>query len=51
MPSFSANLGFLWTDRPLTQAITAAHTAGFSAVEAHWPYDTPAADVLAVLRA
>jgi hydroxypyruvate isomerase len=38
---FSANLGFLWTDRPLPDAIRAAKTAGFDAVECHWPYDTP----------
>lgn len=38
---FSANLGFLWNDRPLPDAIRAAHAAGFDAVECHWPYDTP----------
>lgn len=47
---FSANLGFLWADLPLCDAIHAAHSAGFDAVELHWPYDTPAADVLAALR-
>lgn len=47
---FSANLGFLWTDRPLTDAIRAAKAAGFDAVEMHWPYDIPSADVLAVLK-
>lgn len=36
---FSANLGFLWTDRLLPDAIYAAATAGFDAVECHWPYD------------
>lgn len=45
MPSFSANLGFLWTDRPLADAIRAAKLAGFDAVECHWPYDQPLADV------
>jgi 2-dehydrotetronate isomerase len=39
MPRFSANLGFLWTDRPLLDAIAAAGAAGFEAVELHWPYD------------
>lgn len=39
---FSANLGYLWTDRPLPEAIRAAHRAGFDAVEMHWPYATPA---------
>ncbi len=37
---FSANLGFLWTDLPLPNAIRAAASAGFDAVELHWPYDT-----------
>jgi hydroxypyruvate isomerase len=46
---FSANLGFLWTDRPLSQGIRAAHRAGFDAVEMHWPYNTPAAEVRAAL--
>lgn len=31
----SANLGFLWTDRPLPQAVAAAARAGFDAVEIH----------------
>jgi len=48
---FSANLGFLWADRPLPDAIQAAKAAGFDAVECHWPYDTPAADVRAALDA
>jgi hydroxypyruvate isomerase len=42
---FSANLGFLWTDRPLPDAIRAAREAGFDAVECHWPYGVPAAEV------
>lgn len=46
---FSANLGFLWTDRPLPDAVRAAAAAGFDAVELHWPYDTPAADLRAAL--
>ena len=44
---FSANLGFLYTDRPLTEAIHAAHAAGFDAVECHWPYDVAARDEFA----
>ncbi|MDD9742468.1 MULTISPECIES: hydroxypyruvate isomerase family protein [Marinovum] len=47
---FSANLGFLWADRPLPEAIRAAKSAGFDAVECHWPYDTPAQEVRAALR-
>lgn len=46
---FSANLGFLWADRPLPDAIRAAKAAGFDAVECHWPYETPAQDVKAAL--
>ncbi|MEL6645474.1 MAG: TIM barrel protein [Pseudomonadota bacterium] len=49
MPQFSANLGFLWTDRPLPDAIRDAKAAGFAAVECHWPYDTPPDAVRAAL--
>lgn len=47
---FSANLGFLWTDRSLPSAIHAAKKAGFDAVECHWPYDVPAVEVQAALQ-
>lgn len=47
--TFSANLGFLWSDRSLPDAIRAAKASGFDAVECHWPYATPAADVAAAL--
>ena len=46
---FSANLGFLWNDRPLPEAIRAAKRAGFDAVECHWPYATPVAEINAAL--
>ena len=46
---FSANLGFLWTELPLPDAVRAAKTAGFDAVECHWPYETPAGDVAEAL--
>ena len=49
MMRFSANLGFLWADRTLPDAVRAAHAAGFDAVECHWPYDTPAAELRAAL--
>lgn len=39
---FSANLGFLWTEKSLPDAIRAAGANGFDAVECHWPFDTPA---------
>ncbi|WP_306145586.1 hydroxypyruvate isomerase family protein [Roseibium sp. MMSF_3412] len=45
MIRFSANLGFLFADRPLPDAIRAAGASGFHAVECHWPYDTPAREV------
>lgn len=35
---FSANLGFLWTELPLPDAVRKAAAAGFDAVELHWPY-------------
>ena len=47
---FSANLGFLWNDRPLADAIRAAKAVGFDAVECHWPYDTPASVTKAALE-
>lgn len=50
MTKFSANLGFLWTELALPDAIRAANSAGFDAVECHFPYDVPASDVLEALR-
>ena len=41
MTRLSANLGFLWQEMNLPQAIHAAADAGFGAVECHWPYETP----------
>lgn len=49
MVEFSANLGFLWADLPLPDAIHKAKDAGFVAVELHWPYGTAAAEVKAAL--
>jgi hydroxypyruvate isomerase len=40
MPKFSANLGFLWPGLALHDQIDAAASAGFKAIEVHWPYDT-----------
>lgn len=48
---FSANLGFLFTELPLPGAIHAAARAGFDAVECHFPYATPPAEVHAALSA
>lgn len=49
MPGFSANLGRLWADLPLPEAVRAAARAGFAAVELHWPYATPPETVRAAL--
>ncbi len=46
---FSANLGFLWSELSLLDAIRAAKAAGFDAVECHWPFATPAAEVRSAL--
>lgn len=46
---FSANLGFLWSELSLPNAIRAAHSSGFDAVECHWPYAESVEDVRAAL--
>ncbi len=46
---FSANLGFLFRDLDLPDAIRAAGKQGFAAVEMHWPYDTDLSAVTAAL--
>ena len=38
MPRFSANLSFLFTERPFLERFSAARAAGFPAVEFHFPY-------------
>lgn len=50
MTLFSANLGFLWKDLALPDAIRAACQHGFDAVECHWPYDTAVSEVRAALK-
>lgn len=50
MLKFSANLGFLWNELSLPDAIRAAKKAGFDAVECHWPYETPVEDVNSALE-
>lgn len=47
--AFSANLGFLFTGRPLVEAVRAAKAAGFGAVECHFPYETDPGKLRAVL--
>jgi hydroxypyruvate isomerase len=46
---FSANLGFLWAELPLPEAIRVAKAAGFDAVECHWPYEFDSAEVNSAL--
>lgn len=51
MIRLSANLGFLWPDRPLPDRIAAAGRAGFRAIELHWPYDVPEGELADACRA
>jgi 2-dehydrotetronate isomerase len=51
MPRFAANLGYLFTERPLIERIGAAAAAGFKAIELQFPYDVPAAQVKAAIAA
>ena len=39
MPKLSANLGFLFDDRPILDRVAASGAAGFRAVEFHWPFE------------
>jgi len=50
MPRFAANLGYLFTERPLLERIDAAAAAGFKAVELQFPYDVPAVAVKAAIE-
>jgi hydroxypyruvate isomerase len=47
---FSANLGFLYTDLSLPEAVHAAKADGFDALECHFPYETPPAALKDALR-
>jgi hydroxypyruvate isomerase len=42
MPRLAANLGYLFTDRPLLERFAAAAQCGFKAVELQFPYEQPA---------
>lgn len=46
---YSANVGFLWSDRPLPERIFCAEKAGFDAVECHFPYEHDASEIKTVL--
>src|SRR5690606_11266003 len=50
MPRFAANLGYLFTDRPLLDRIDAAAACGFQAIELQFPYDVPASEVRAAIE-
>jgi 2-dehydrotetronate isomerase len=50
MPRFAANLGYLFTERPLIERFRAAAAAGFTAVELQFPYDVAPAAVKAELE-
>ena len=45
MPRFAANLGYLFTERPMLARVDAAAAAGFKAIELQFPYDVPAAEM------
>ena len=47
---FSANLGFLYKEKPFLERIEAAKKDGFDGIECHWPYDTPYIKVQNVLN-
>ena len=51
MFAFSANLSTLFTDLPFTGRFAAAKACGFDAVECQFPYDHPADELAALLRA
>ena len=45
MPRFSANLTYLFNEKPLLARIAAARAAGFAAIEVQFPYDVPLDDL------
>jgi 2-dehydrotetronate isomerase len=50
MPRFAANLGYLFTERPLIERFAAAAAAGFKAVELQFPYEVAPSAVKAELE-
>jgi len=50
MPRFAANLGYLFTERPLLERVDAAAAAGFKAIELQFPYDVPASAMKAAIE-
>lgn len=51
MPRFAANLSLMYTEAPFLERFAAAAHDGFEAVEFLFPYEHPAAEVAATLRA
>ena len=51
MPKLSANLSWLFTERPLRERFAAAKACGFRAVEILVPYELTADEIAAQLRA
>jgi hydroxypyruvate isomerase len=49
MPTFAANLSFLWTELPFLERLDAAREAGFTYVEYMFPYEHAAGDIRARL--
>jgi hydroxypyruvate isomerase len=49
MPTFAANLTFLWTELPFLDRFDAARQAGFGHVEYMFPYEHPVDDIRARL--
>ena len=50
MPRFSANLSFLFSERPFLERFAAAAVCGFKGVEFHFPYDFPMDEVADAAR-
>jgi hydroxypyruvate isomerase len=50
MPHFAANLTFLFTEIPFMERFSAAHKAGFDAVEFMFPYDYDLGEIKAKLN-
>ncbi len=46
---YSANIGFLWDHLALPERIPAASSAGFDAVECHFPYEFPSNEIKTAL--
>jgi 2-dehydrotetronate isomerase len=50
MPRLAANLGYLFTERPMLERVGAAAAAGFPGIELQFPYDVPASAMKAEIE-